>query len=77
MDEVVCQRRRRTTGRVVGEASEEERPRLRPLPGRILAQLQALPLTVLSGGSSTDLVQRRVGELEEVRNPAEDKAAQR
>jgi len=38
--EVVAVRRHRTTGRVVGEAWEEERPRLREIPDRIRAVLQ-------------------------------------
>jgi hypothetical protein len=77
VDSVVCQRRYRTTGRVVGEAWEEEPPRLRPLPGRILAELQAPPLTGLSGGASADPVQRRLGDRVEVRNLAEYEAVQR
>ena len=76
VDEVVCQRRHRTTGRVVGEAWEEEWPRLRPLPSRILATLQAPPLLVLSGGGA-DPVQRRLGERVEVRDLAEYEAVQR
>ena len=77
VDEVVCRRRHRTTGRVVGEAWEEELGRLRPLPARILATLQAPPLLVLSGGASADPVQRRLGERVEVRDLAEYEAALR
>ncbi len=35
VDEVVCRRRHRTTGKVVGEAWAKERELLRPLPARI------------------------------------------
>jgi transposase len=71
VEEVVCRRRHRTTGRVVGEAWEEERGLLRPLPARILAKLEAPPLVVLSSEAGVDPEQRRLGERVEVRDLAE------
>jgi hypothetical protein len=38
IEEIVLKRRHRTTKRVVGEAWQEERRLLRPIPERILAQ---------------------------------------
>ena len=70
VEEVVCQRRHRTTGKVVGEAWEEERGLLRPLPARVLARLEVPPLTVVTG-SGPDPEQRRLGERVEVRDLAE------
>ena len=70
VDEVACQRRHRTTGRVVGEAWMEEQPLLRAIPGRILAQLGSPTLAVV-GGTEVDPEQRRLGEQVEVRDLAE------
>lgn len=70
VEEVVCRRRHRTTGKVVGEAWAEELPLLRPLPARLLAGLSAPSLTVVDA-SAPDPGQRRLGERVEVRNLAE------
>lgn len=69
-EEVVCERHHRTTGKVVGEAWEEERGLLHPLPARVLARLEVPPLTVVTG-SGPDPEQRRLGERVEVRDLAE------
>ena len=69
VEEVVCRRRHRTTGKVVEEAWEEERGLLRPVPARILAGMETPSLTVLST-KGLDPEQRRVGERVEVRDLA-------
>ena len=70
-EEIVLPRRHRTTGTIIGEAWQEERPLLRPLPARLLHQptASAFPPAVI------DLAQRRVGEQVEVRDLAEYEVA--
>ncbi len=70
VEEVVCQRRHRTTGKVVGEAWEEELGLLRPIPARVLAGMETPSLTVLSS-KGPDPEQRQLGERVEVRDLAE------
>ena len=64
--EVVATRRHRTTGRVVGEAWEQERPLLREIPTRIVSSLQGeraeIPARVIDLSAlraSGDIVQGR------------------
>jgi transposase len=70
-EELVLPRRHRTTGRIIREAWQEERPLLRPVPARLLHHPTAsdLPPAVI------DLAQRRAGEEVEVRDLAEYEVA--
>lgn len=65
IEEVVLKRTHRTTKRVVGEAWQEERPHLRPIPGHVLAKFSAnlavLPRRV------PDPLARQLGEVVELR----------
>jgi transposase len=70
VEEVVLERRHRTTGRVVGGAWADERPCLRPIPARILARLDQ-PGAVSLAENVIDLRQRGIGEHVEVRDLAE------
>jgi transposase len=74
IDEVVLQRKHRTTGRVVGDAWSEERRELTPIPARILAGLVGdhLPST---SRPPIELAARRQGEVVEVRELAEYEVA--
>jgi transposase len=70
IEQVIIGRRHRTTRRLVGEAWDEERPLLRPIPERILLSLggpslPALPVNVV------ELPLRQLGEHVEVRDLAE------
>lgn len=65
--EVVLPRKHRTTSRVIGEAWEEERHLLRPLPSRLLHD----PVAVARAPGVIDLQLRRLGETVEVRDLAE------
>jgi transposase len=72
--EVVATRRHRTTGRVVGEAWEQERPLLRQIPERITSSLQgertevpALVIDLAALRASGDVVaERALGDYEAV-----------
>jgi hypothetical protein len=70
VDEIVLHRRHRTTKRVVGEAWQEERVLLRPIPERILASFGS-PFIVALPANVVDLEQRRLGERVDVRDLAE------
>lgn len=70
IEEIVLQRRHRTTKRVVGEAWQEERPLLRPIPERILASFGS-PVIVALPATVVDLQLRRLGEHVDVRDLAE------
>jgi transposase len=70
VEEVVLERRHRTTGRVVGDAWADERPSLRPISVRILARLDR-PGVVRLGENVIDLQQRVIGDHVEVRDLAE------
>lgn len=70
IDEVVLERRHRTTKRVVGEAWQEERHFLRPIPERILASFGS-PVIVALPAAVVDLQVRRLGEHVDVRNLTE------
>jgi len=70
VQEIVLRRRHRTTKRIVGEAWQEERALLRPIPERILASfgsavIVAMPANVI------DLELRRSGEHVDVRDLSE------
>jgi transposase len=69
--EIVLPRRHRTTGRVIREAWEEERPLLRPVPARLLH----VPHGPGHPPSVIDLASRRLGEQVEVRDLAEYEVA--
>ena len=76
IEQIVLQRRHRTTKRIVGEAWAEERVLLRPIPERILASpgnsvIVPLPAPVV------DLQLRRLGERVEVRDLSEYEEAAR
>ena len=74
--EVVLARCHRTTGRIVGEAWAEERPRLEPIPDRVLAALGGdHPLSPRPTAPIVDLAQRRRGEQVQVRDLAEYEVA--
>jgi len=75
IEEVVLGRRHRTTGRIVAEAWAEERPRLEPLPARLLAGLAAGPAAAARPAGVIDLEQRRRGEQVQVRDLAEYEVA--
>jgi transposase len=70
-EEIVLPRRHRTTEKIIGEAWQEERPLLLPLPTRLLhtPAMSALPPSVI------DLSQRRLGEHVETRDLREYEAA--
>jgi hypothetical protein len=70
-EEVVLPRRQRTTGRVIAAAWEAERPRLRPVPERLL---QAPAIPTRSAGSG-DPSARRLGEHVQIRDLAEYEVA--
>ena len=70
VEQVVLGRRHRTTERVVGEAWVEERPRLRPIPARILARL-GQPGAMSFADNVVDLGQRALGDHVEARDLAE------
>ena len=75
IQQVVLQRRNRTTGRIIGAAWAEERVSLAPIPSRILAGLAGdvieLPRPLL-----VDIDQRRLGEEVQIRSLAEYEVAQ-
>jgi len=75
IEEVVLVRRHRTTGRIVGEAWADERPRLDPIPPRILAGLPVAPALAVAPAVVIDLEQRRRGEHVQVRDLAEYEVA--
>jgi transposase len=70
IEEVVLQRRHRTTQRVVGEAWIEERALLRPIPERILARFGS-PAPAPLAANVIDLQQRQLGERVAVRDLSE------
>ena len=70
VEQIVLRRRHRTTKRVVGEAWAEERPRLRPIPERILLGL-GNPVILPLPATAVDLEQRRLGDRVELRDLAE------
>ena len=76
VEEVVVARRHRTTGRPIGEAWAEERPRLTAIPPRVLAAragADAIPSP--PGTMVIDLEQHRRGERVQVRDLAEYEVA--
>jgi transposase len=75
IEEVVLVRRHRTTGRIVGEAWAEERPRLEPIPPRVLARFTGAHLAAAATPRIVDLEQRRRGEHVQVRDLAEYEVA--
>ena len=70
VEQVVLERRHRTTNRVVGQAWDEERPCLRPIPARLLVRLDR-PSVVTLPDNVIDLGQHGVGDHVEVRDLAE------
>jgi hypothetical protein len=70
VEQIVLRRRHRTTKRIVGEAWAEERPRLRPIPERILLSL-GNPVILPLPATTVDAEQRRLGEQVELRDLAE------
>jgi transposase len=70
-EEIVLPRKHRTTKKIIGEAWQEERPLLLPVPARLLhaAAAPALPASVI------DLSQRRLGEQVETRDLTEYEVA--
>jgi transposase len=66
-EEIVLPRRHRTTGKIIGEAWQEERPLLRPVPARLLHA----PAHPAHPPAVIDLSARRLGEEVEVRALAE------
>lgn len=68
--EVVLGRRHRTTKRVVGQAWDEERTCLRPIPARLLVRLDR-PSVVTLPDNVIDLGQHGVGDHVEVRDLTE------
>jgi transposase len=74
VEQVVLERRHRTTRQVVGEAWAEERPCLRPIPARILAWLDRPGITPFAE-NVVDLGQRALGDQVEVRDLAEYEVA--
>lgn len=77
IEDIVLARRHRTTGRLVGEAWDEEREALRPIPDRLLNRLDGADkvLTLPASPSSEPL--HRQGEAVEVRDLAEYEALAR
>jgi transposase len=73
-DELVLPRRHRTTGTVIAVAWEEERPRLRTLPDRLL-QAPTVPDVAARAPAQGDPSARRLGEHVEVRDLAEYEVA--
>jgi transposase len=71
IEQVVLQRRHRTTGRIVGEAWAEERAVLRPIPERIMAGFGGPVIVPMPPAPVVDLRLRRLGERVEVRDLAE------
>lgn len=69
--EIVLPRRHRTTQRIIGEAWEEERPLLRPVPACLLHT----PTTLGLPPSVIDLTAHRLGEHVEIRDLAEYEVA--
>lgn len=70
-EEIVLPRKHRTTKRIVGEAWEEERPFLRPVPSRLLHD----PAVAVRAPSVIDLELRRLGETVDVRDLGEYEVA--
>jgi transposase len=76
IEEVVLVRRHRTTGRIVGEAWADERPRLAVIPAHLLGQLTGAALPApLASAQIVDLEQRRRGEHVQIRELAEYEVA--
>ncbi len=75
IEEVVLGRQHRTTGRIIGEAWAEERPRLSPIPPRILAGLAGGRSAAPAPAAVIDLEQRRRGEQVQARDLAEYEVA--
>ena len=75
IEEVVLQRRHRTTGRIVGETWLEERTLLTPIAPRLLAGMA--DELVRPGSVVIDLEQRRLGEHVQLRDLAEYEVAAR
>jgi transposase len=71
IEEIVLQRRHRTTGRIVSEAWAEERERLTPIPARILAEYTDGGTVPGAAVKIIDLAQRRQGEQVQIRDLAE------
>jgi transposase len=69
--EVVCKRKHRTTGRIVGEAWEEERPQLMPIPPRILGSFAGDRVPSTPAPTVIDLAERRRGEVVQARELAD------
>jgi transposase len=70
VQEIVLGRRHRTTKRLVGEAWQEERALLSPIPERILASFGSSVIVAMPA-QIVDLQLRRLGEHVEVRDLAE------
>jgi hypothetical protein len=75
IDEIVLKRTHRTTGRIVGEAWDEERSILTPIPARILAGFSSHSGVPPTPPSVIDLAQRRAGEQVQQRKLAEYEVA--
>ena len=75
IEEVVLGRRHRTTGRIIREAWAEERPRLSPIPPRVLAGLASGLSPTVPTTAVIDLEQRRRGERVQARALAEYEVA--
>lgn len=71
VNEIVLTRRHRTTGRLVGEAWEEEREALRSIPGRLLNGLAGDDKVLALPAVPSPAPLRRLGEEVEVRDLAD------
>jgi transposase len=71
IDEVVCKRKHRTTGRIVGEAWKEERKCLTTIPSRVLVSFAGDHVPSMPAPSVIDLAERRRGEVVQVRELAD------
>jgi transposase len=77
IEEIVLQRRHRTTGRIVGEAWAEERQQLTPIPARILGSLPGTSTVSVPASKVIDLAERRRGEQVQIRELADYEVAAR
>lgn len=75
IEEIVLERKHRTTGRIVGEAWAEERSILTPIPARILAGFTSSGMVTPMPPKVIDLVQRQLGESVQQRELAEYEVA--
>lgn len=70
-EEIVLVRRHRTTGRLVGEAWDEERERLRAIPERLLNRIEGGDKVLVLPAAPPQVPLRRLGEEVEMRDLTE------